>query len=66
MTDESPYLGMNNLQLAGTDMLVDPEEYNDIDEKQDVAIISPGGMDEDLANEAEQDPPADDCMFLYN
>ena len=46
------------LQIGGGgDMLID--EYDVVDEKPDVAIITPEGS----LNEPEPEPLADDCMF---
>lgn len=45
------------MQLTGDAMLVDHLE--ELDEKQDVAIISPDGS----VDESELEPLADDCMF---
>lgn len=46
-----------HLQLTTGDMLVD--DYDQTDEKQEVAEISP----DDSLNEAEAEPLADDCKF---
>ena len=51
--------GVLGLQLTGDAMLLD--NFDDIDEKQDVAIISPDGS----VDESELDPLADDCT-LYS
>ena len=45
------------VQLTGDAMLVDHLE--ELDEKQDVAIISPDGS----VDESELEPLADDCMW---
>lgn len=52
---DARFVGM---QLTGDAMLVD--HYDDVDEKQDVAIISPDGS----LNEPEAEPMADDCTNL--
>ena len=46
----------STLQISGTDMLV--EDY-DMDEKQDVAIITPA----DSPQEGDTEPAADDCSL---
>ena len=43
-------------------MMVDPEEYEPVDDKQDVAIIGPQQLD---ADEPEPEPLADDCMLIH-
>ncbi len=53
---DAHFVGM---QLTGDAMLVD--NFEDIDEKQDVAIISPDGS----VDEPEPDLLADDCMFPF-
>ena len=48
---------MGELQMGGGDMLLD--EYDPVDDKPDVAIITP----EDSAEEKEPEILADDCIF---
>ena len=47
MTDESPMLSLDDLQLSDTAMIVDPEDLATLSEKQEVAILSPDGLDMD-------------------
>ncbi|KAI9891263.1 MAG: hypothetical protein M1814_002953 [Vezdaea aestivalis] len=52
MADDPPIKGVADMQLNGPDILVDPEDYNDVEDKQGVAIINPNQLDE-LVPEAE-------------
>lgn len=49
---------MGLMQIEPGDMLID--DYDVVDEKQDVAIITP----DDSADEPDPEPLADDCMSL--
>ena len=49
-------------QLTGPDMLMDADDYNDqMTDHQDVAIIAPQHLDDDVLEEHE--PLADDCTL---
>lgn len=53
------------LQPPDSPMMVDPEDFDNGEEKPDVAIISPQQFDGDEeSHEQEQEPRADDCMFF--
>lgn len=47
------------LKLSQSPMLVDPDEFENNNEKQDVAIIGPQQLDEE---DPEHPPLANDCM----
>lgn len=58
---EQPYDG--DIE-SPNDMMVDPAEYvdqEDLDEKDDVAIINPDQLDGELADK----PRADNCTFFH-
>lgn len=67
MADSSPNLGMDDLQLSDTAILVDPEDLATVDEKQEVAIADPDILDLDDADaDMDMEPilRADDCAWL--
>lgn len=45
-------------------MLVDTDEYDNVDERSDTAIINPQQLDEDV-DELEQEPLASDCTDIF-
>ena len=49
---------MGQMQIDSGDMLID--DYDVVDEKQDVAIITP----DESVDEPEPEPLADDCMSI--
>ncbi|KAI9676402.1 MAG: hypothetical protein M1817_000559 [Caeruleum heppii] len=57
MADESLIPGMTALQMSDQEMLLEPDDVDTIDEKQDVAMISPQELDDD---DVPLDPLADD------
>lgn len=54
MADLENYMGF--MQIETGDMLID--DYDVVDEKQEVALITP----DDSADEPDPEPLADDCM----
>lgn len=56
MADLDNYMGC--MQIEPGDMLID--DYDVVDEKQEVAIITP----DDSVDEADPEPLADDCMSV--
>lgn len=58
VADLKSQLGALQIGGGGGDMLID--EHDIVDEKQDIANMTP----EDSTDERELEPLADDCMFL--
>ncbi|KAI9847957.1 MAG: hypothetical protein M1837_001474 [Sclerophora amabilis] len=61
MADASPLTGMNALKLSDATMMVEPDDYDPVDEKLDVAEINPSQLDDD---EAEQAPLANNFQAM--
>lgn len=57
MADLSAHMG--ELQMGDGSEMVGVDEYDPLDEKQDVAIITPDGSTDELPPE----PRADDCIL---